>query len=225
MVEFAVHAPTAAAYFVAALVMALVIRRPPPAVRRYSYLVLAVVVVSALGATLQAFDVGNYESALDQPQSIPQLIDDSIAYAFLFALMTYSAGASRGMILLVSGLSVGSRVAIELGGFLGGGVLLAGLLFSIGSYLVRVYLLWWPVWRTAQTQPERRRLLYWKGRNTLMLLIGVNILAGIMSATLFDRFVQLVVLEYVNFMLRVGFAGFLLANVTTLAPDRVAETL
>lgn len=225
MVEFVVQAPTAVAYCVAALVMFLLIRRQPPAVRRYSYLVLAVVVVSALGATLQAFDVGNYEGALEQPQSIPQLIDDSIAYAGLFALMTFSAGASRGMILLVSGLSVGSRIAIELGGFLGGGVLLAGVLFSIGSYVARVYLLWWPVWRAATTQPEGRRLLYWKGRNTLMLLIGANILVGIMSATLFDRLVQLVVLEYVNFMLRVGFAGFLLANVTSLAPERVTRNL
>lgn len=219
MVEFAVQAPAAAAYYVAALVMLVVIRRQPPAVRRYSYLVLCVVLVSALGATLQAFDVGNYQGALEQPQSIPQLIDDSVAYALLFGLMTFSSGASYRMIFLVTALSVGSRIAIEIGGFAGGGLLLAGLLFSIGSYLVRIYLLWGPVWRTAQDQPERRRLLYWKGRNTLMMLIGVNILIGILSASLFTRLVQLVTLEYVNFMLRVGFAGFLLTNAEALVAD------
>lgn len=225
MVEFAVQASAAAAYYVAALLMFVVIRRQPPAVRRYSYIVLGVVVVSALGGTLQAFDVGTYQGALDQPLSIPQFVDDSVAYATLFALVPYVAGTSWWMILLVSGLSFTSRLAIELGGFLGGGVLLAGVLFSISSYLFRIYLLWWPVWATAKAQPQRRRLLYWKSRNALMLLIGVNILAGIMSATLFDRFAQLIVLEYIDFVIRIGLAGFLLANVTSLAPESVTDAL
>lgn len=217
MVEVLVQSLAAGAYALTALVMLVLIRRQPAAVRRYSYVVLGVVVVSAAGVALQAFDVGTYQGAVEQPLSIPQFVDDSIAYGVLFGLMTFFSGTSRRMVVLVAFLSFGSRLAIEIGGFLGGGILLLGLLASLGSFFTRVYLLWWPVWRTAKRQHAQRRLLFWKARNALVFLIGVNIIAGIVTGIgLTDRFVQIIVLTYIDFCIRIGFAGFVLSNITAL---------
>lgn len=76
-----------------------------------------------------------------------------------------------------------------------------------------MYLLWGPVWRTATDRPPTRRLLYWKARNLLLLLIGAVLLAAFLTGCVF---VQLVVLESIDMLIRVGFAGFLLANIGAL---------
>lgn len=208
---------TVVLYAVAAVVSVVAAHRSPASVRRYAYAVAGVVVVSAVGMVLYMFDVGQYAVASGGTSSVPQFIDDSVAYGVLFGMTVFFAGASKRMIGLVVGLSVGSRVAIEVAVIFGGTAVGIGFLASILTYLARVYLLWWPVWRTAQTQPPARQLLYWKSRNLLMLLIGVILLAALIAGVgIFDSFVELVVLEYIDLMIRVGFAGFLLSNIGAL---------
>jgi len=144
------------------------------------------------------------------------LVLSGVAAAVSVGVARRSDPSVRRYAYAVAGLSVGSRVAIEIG-VIFGAVILFGLLASIGSYIARMYLLWGPVWRTATDRPPARRLLYWKARNLLMLLIGAVLLAAFLTGFgVFDTFVQLVVLESIDMLVRVGFAGFLPANIGAL---------
>lgn len=218
--ESTVQSSMAMIYGVAAVISYVVARRAEQSVRVYAYIVVGVIGVSAIGTGLTAAGVGQLPAlyAEDGVTSVPGFIDDSVAYGVLFGLTTYFAGASRRMIALVAGLSFSSRLVIELGVQLGPIVTLVGIVVSIGTYLARVYLLWGPVWNTAQSIPDRRRLLFRKSRNLLMLLMGTNILAiPLIVSGLLDPFVQVIVLNYIDILIRVGFAGFLLANMGALA--------
>jgi hypothetical protein len=60
------------------------------------------------------------------------------------------------------------------------------------------------------------------GAAVLLTLGFVGVLiawAMLQIAGLFDTFTATVILEYLDFLLRVGFAGFVFANVETLAAD------
>jgi hypothetical protein len=220
--EPTVQATMAAVYGSAAVISYAVARRAERTVRVYAYIVVGVIAVSAMGTGLTAAGVGQLPAlfAEDGSTSIPSFIDDSIAYGVLFGLTTFFAGASRGMIAVVAGLSFGSRLVIELGVQFGPTVTVVGILISIATYLARAYLLWGPVWNTAQSASDRRQLLFRKSRNLLMLLMGANILAiPLIVAGMLDPFVQLIVLNYVDILIRVGFVGFLLANIGALTSE------
>lgn len=225
----------ATVYGIVAIISYAFARRAERSVRVYAYIVVGVIAVSAVGTGLTAAGVGQLPAlfAEDGVTSIPGFIDDSVAYGVLFGLTTFFAGASRRMIALVAGLSFGSRLMIELGVQIGPSVTAIGIVVSIGTYLARVYLLWGPVWNTAQSVPDRRQLLFRKSRNLLMLLMGTNILAiPLIVVGLLDPFVQMIVLNYIDILIRIGFAGFLLANIGALTAgtelmtkDRTSSTI
>jgi hypothetical protein len=185
--------------------------------KRYTRVILVVLCVSTVGAFLQGAGVGDYQSAVDTDTSWVQFIDDTVAYAGLFGLTGLFAGASRRMVALIAGLSAGSRILIEVGGLFGGGIIVLALLGSFASYFARIYLLWFPVWRTAKSHHPRRRLLYRKSRNILMFLIGVAIIVGVLGGVgLFTNFIQQFILAYIDFFIRVAFVAFLISNVDAM---------
>lgn len=217
MTEATVHFVKAVVYALVALAGLWYVRQYEAPARQVGYVVIGVLVVSVLGAIAAAADILTYQAAIDAEQSFPEFVDDTVAYGFLFGLTAWFAGVSRRMIALVAGLSVLSRVAIEIGGYLGETAIAVALLLSVGTFLARVYLLWGPVWRSAQSMPAGRRLLYWKARNLLMFLMGMNIVGVVLiGAALVNPFVELLVLEYVDLLLRAGFIGFLIANLGAL---------
>lgn len=206
------HYTIAVLYFLTFVALVWYQRQLPTVGRRYTAILLVVLFVSGIGALLQGAGIGTYDSAVEADSSIPQFVDDTIAYATLFGLTGVIAGASARMSTLLAALSGGSRIAIEVGG-LSETLIGLGLLISFSSYGARIYLLWRPVWRTAQSTNPRRQLLFRKARNILMFLIGVNILVGLIGASgLFTNFVQQMLLVYVDFFIRIGFVGFLVSN-------------
>lgn len=207
---------TVAIYAIAAVVIFGLARRQREELRTYCYLLVAVVGVSAVGSALTTAGIGTLPigSGLD----LPGFVDDVFAYAVLFGLATYIGGASRRMIALVAGLSVGSRVAFEFPTVLGGsGIALGMIVVAIITYVARVYLMFGPVARTARTLPADRRLLYAKARNVLLFLLGMLITGALLAVFgYFDAYVSLVALAYVDFWLRIGFAGFLVSRIDAL---------
>lgn len=195
---------------------------------RIKYLLVGMLVVSVAMFAAHAAEFGTYQPpGLEdgtQEQSIPRFINDIVGYSILFGLTTWFAGSSRRMIGLVAGLSVLSRIVIEAGAIFGI-VGLAGL-FSIGTYVARLYLLWGPVWRTAAEQRPTQRLLFWKARNMLMFLMGMNIVAALLTgAVVTDAFVQMVLIEYLNVCLRIGLAVFVIVNLSGLGTERGFDTV
>lgn len=224
--ETTVQAGGAIVYALIVLVGFWYIQRFSDTARRVGYVAIGVVVVSVIGAVATAAGVLTYEGALEGQQSIPAFFDDVIAYGLLFGLTTWFAGASKRMIGLVAGLSVLSRIAVEAGVMLGETAIAVGLLISVGTYVARLYLLWGPVWTTAQSVSDDRRLLFWKARNLLMFLMGMNIAsAALNGAGLVDVFVELLLTEYIDLLLRAGFVGFLLTNLGAISDVDTAELL
>lgn len=221
-----IQSAMAVIYGITAIISFTIARRAEKSVRVYAYVVVGVVLVSAVGAALSSLGVGDIPAqfADEGVTSAPSFVDDSIAYAVLFGLTTFLAGASEKMIGLVAGLSFSSRLAVEMGTQFGSAVVLIGISVSILTYLVRVYLLWGPVWRASESVPDRRQLLFRKSRNLLMLLMGANIFAlPLIAFGLLDTFGQLLVLNYIDLLMRIGFAGFLLSNIGVLGIGGAAQ--
>lgn len=209
-------------YALAAVVFVALSRVQRPELRKYCYLLAGVLTVSAVGGVLSGLGVGTVTVG-SVPVDVPSTVDDLVAYPVVFGLAAVVAGSSRRMVALLAGLSMASVLASLLLTGAGGAVALAALGAMVLSFLARVYLLFGPVWQTAQWQADDRRLLYWKFRNLLVFLMGfVFVAVGLSLVGLLDQFSMLLVIEYVNVLLRVGFAGFLVGNLSVLAPRDAA---
>ncbi|CDK40579.1 uncharacterized protein BN903_29 [Halorubrum sp. AJ67] len=96
----------------------------------------------------------------------------------------------------------------------------AGTLAILVGYVTLIGLFFGPVASAASRQPPARELFYTKTRNLALFAFGVLIAwAMLQIAGLFDAFTATVTLEYLDILLRVGFAGFVFANVETLTAD------
>jgi hypothetical protein len=113
------------------------------------------------------------------------------------------------------------RAAFTVAAVTGGLVALVSVSVVVGGHIVLLYLYRNQIWEQAQSVSEEQRLLHWKGRNLLLFLIGMIIVSAVLGLTgLFDDFVSSVLTQYMNLLIRAGFAGFLFANVTSIdAPD------
>lgn len=219
--EHGIYAISAVIYAIAAAAYFGLTRRQPQHLRRYCYLLVGVVVAAAILSAIFAVGIGTVAVAGGEV-IVPQMIDGLIAYPLLFGFAVFTAGSSRSVVALIAGVSIAQRLAYEVGALTDGLLGLAMLLVVVGGYFVHVYLLFGPVWRTASRQSPRRRLLFWKFRNLLLFLIGMLIVAALLSLTpLLDPFTGSVAVQYVDVLLRVGFAGFLIGNISAL--DSVTE--
>lgn len=213
----------AGVYALATVVFVALSRFQRPELRKYCHLLAGVVAVSAIGSALSGLGVLQVPVG-GVPLDVPSTVDDLVAYPVVFGLAAVVAGASRRAIGLLVGLSVASVVASVFLELVGAGTALLVLGAMVASYLARVYLLFGPVWRAAKRQSDDRRLLYWKFRNLLVFLMGfVFVAIGLSLVGWLDTFTMLLVIEYVNVLLRVGFAGFLIGNLSALAdPEATA---
>ena len=210
---------SAGVYALSAVVLFALAARKPAELRRYCYPFVAVVAVSGLGVGMWAAGIGTIavgSGTLDGGQ----LVTDYAAYPFLFGFAALVAGASRRYVAGVVGLTVVMRLGYDFAEVFEGSLALAGTGAILVGYAILIGLFFGPIASAASHQPPDRELFYTKTRNLSLFAFGVLIAwAMIQIAGLLDQFTATVTLEYLDLLLRVGFAGFVFANVETLLVD------
>lgn len=215
--DHGIYGISAVIYGLAAVACFVFSRRRPAQLRRYCYALVGVVTVAAITSAVWAVDIGGVMVGTGEV-AIPQLIDGLVVYPVLAGFAAFTAGSSRRMIAFVGSISAAQRTAFAVAAISEGVVSLLMLGIVCGGFFFQAYLFFGPVYRTAQQRSENRQLLYWKFRNLFLFLIGMLIFTGVLSLSpLLDAFTGDVAIQYISVMLRVGFAGFLIANVDALA--------
>ncbi|ELZ40589.1 hypothetical protein C463_14805 [Halorubrum californiense DSM 19288] len=225
MIEpFVVRFASAGIYAVSAVVLLALARRKPPALRKYCYPFVAVVVASGLGVGLWGAGIGTFPVANGTLEG-GQLLTDYVAYPFLFGFAAFVSGAARRSVGGVIALIVVMRLGYDFAAVFEGPLALAGTGAILVGYLILLGLFFGPLASAAAAQPPARELFYKKTRNLALFAFGVLIAwAMIQIAGLLDTFTATVTLEYLDLLLRVGFAGFVFANVETLSAEVDAES-
>ncbi|WP_096592284.1 bacteriorhodopsin [Halorubrum ezzemoulense] len=214
---------SAGVYAVSAVVLLALARRKPPELRRYCYPFVAVVALAGVGigtwgAGIGAFSVGS--GTLEAGQ----LLSDYVAYPFLFGFAAFVSGAGRRYVWGIVALTVAMRLGYDFAEVFEGALATAGTLGILVGYATLLGLFFGPIAGAAARQPPARELFYKKTRNLALFAFGVLIAwAMLQIAGLFDQFSAAVTLEYLDLLLRVGFAGFVCANVETLAAEADSE--
>ncbi|SFR89019.1 Bacteriorhodopsin [Halomicrobium zhouii] len=214
-----VYAATAAVYALTLVGLLAWLPRIGESRRRYCYPVVAVVGIATVTTALSALGVGVLTvngSELD----VPSVADDLISYAVLWVVAGLLVDESRRTLALLAVIPAVQVVAFNVASVGGGAIGLVCLAAVVVGHVVIAYLLLGPVWKRARDVPEAQRLLHWKARNLLLFLIGMLIAFALLSVGgAFDELGIAVLAEYVGLLIRVGFAGFLFANVDAIAVD------
>lgn len=215
--EATVHAATAAVYAAATLVFLGRLGRVPSGRRRYYQLATLAVGVGAVTSALMVFGLGTV-SVNGYAVTLPTSASDLVAYPLLWGVTAMLADVDRRTLVLVTAIPVVQVVAFQAAPIFGGLVTLASAVVVIGGHLVLAAVFVGRIWSATEHLPEERRLLHWKARNLLLFLIGMLIAFAFLSvAGAFDDFGTVVLNQYVSVLIRVGFAGFLFANVDALS--------
>ncbi|SDJ20478.1 Bacteriorhodopsin-like protein [Halovenus aranensis] len=202
----------AGAYAVAVVALLVWLQAIPTELRQYCYPLLGLVLLAAVTNTASGFAVGALsvgEGTLD----VPNLLDGAVAYGTLFGLAAYLAGVSRRKLGVAIALPVSMNLAFQGTALASGLVAILGALIVVGGFVVLCWLFAGPFMRTVQTTQADRQRLYRKFRNLLLFLIGVLIITAFTTLDVFDADVSAILVAYIDFLLRVGFAAFLFANV------------
>ena len=214
---------SAGIYAVSAVVLLALARRKPADLRRYCYPFVAVVAVAGVGIASWGAGIGTFEVGTGTLEA-GQLLTDYVAYPFLFGFAAFVAGVSRRYVGGIVAITVAMRVGYDFAEVFAGPLATAGTLGILVGYVTLVGLFFGPVASAAARQAPERELFYKKTRNLALFAFGVLIAwAMLQIAGLFDQFTATVTLEYLDLLLRVGFAGFVFANVETLAAEAEAE--
>ncbi|VTT87114.1 hypothetical protein DM2_3152 [Halorubrum sp. DM2] len=215
----AVRFASAGVYAVSAVVLFALARRKPAELRRYCYPFVAVVALAGVGIGMWGAEIGTFSVASGTLEA-GQLLTDYVAYPFLFGFAAFVAGAGRRYVGAVVALTVALRLGYDFAEVFAGPLATAGTLAILVGYVTLIGLFFGPVASAASQQPPARELFYTKTRNLALFAFGVLIAwAMLQIAGLFDAFTATVTLEYLDILLRVGFAGFVFANVETLTAD------
>ncbi len=209
----------AGVYALSALALAVALLRQPPAARKYCYPFVAVVAVTAVTVGFRAIGVGTVpigSGELDAPQALA----DYLSYPLLFGFTAFLAGASRRYLGVVVVTAVIMRAGYDFAE-LGEGVLgTAGPLTILGGYVLLVGLYFGPLASAAERRSPKRALFYRKMRNLVLFVFAILIgWAMLQLFGFFDPFTQVVTLEYIDLLLRVGFAAFVVMNARTLLDE------
>ena len=208
---------SAGVYAVSAVVLLALAGRKPAEVRRYCYPFVAVVAAAGVGVGLWGAGIGTFAVGSGTLEA-GQLLSDYVAYPFLFGFAAFVAGAARRYVAGVVAITVAMRLGYDFAAVFDGALATAGTGAILAGYAVLVGLYFGPIAGAASRQPPARELFYRKTRNLSLFAFGVLIAwAMLQIAGLFDQFTAAVTLEYLDLLLRVGFAGFVFANVETLA--------
>lgn len=210
---------SAALYVGWTLVLLGAVRLKRPAARRYCYPFVAVVGIAVVAVGLRGAGIGAVPVGAGEVD-LPQLVGDYVAYPLLFGFAAFVAGASRRYIGFVVATVVAMRAAYEGANLFDGAIGIAGTAAVLVGYALLAWLYFGPVAAAARRQPPRRALFYRKTRNLVLFVFGILITWAMLQLFgAFDAFTQAVTLEYIDFFLRVGFAGFVIANAETLVDD------
>ena len=212
----AIRLMSAAIYAVSAVVLPALARRKPPELRRFCYPFIAVVALAGVGVGAWGAGIGTLEVANGTLEA-GQLLTDYVAYPFLFGFAAFVAGASRRYVGSIVALTVATRLGYDFAEVFEGPLAAAGTGTILVGYVTLVGLFFGPLASAASRRPPARELFYKKTRNLSLFAFGVLIAwAMLQIAGLFDTFTATVTLEYLDILLRVGFAGFVFTNVETL---------
>ena len=210
---------SAGVYAVSAVVLLALARRKPADLRRYCYPFVAVVAFAGVGIASWAAGIGTFEVGTGTLEG-GQLLTDYVAYPFLFGFAAFVAGVSRRYVGGIVAITVAMRVGYDFAEVFAGPLATAGTLGILVGYVTLVGLFFGPVASAAARQAPERELFFTKTRNLALFAFGVLIAwAMLQIAGLFDQFTATVTLEYLDLLLRVGFAGFVFANVETLTAE------
>jgi len=210
----------AATFAVTFAVLLVWLRRIPESKRRYCYPVVAIVGMSVVTTALSAAGIGTIAgTTVDYPGAF----DDLVTYSVLWAIAAVLAGESRRMVAVFAAIPAVQVLSFNTAAAVGGLAGLVGLFLVVAGHGVLAYLLFGPVWERVQHVPDQQRLLHWKARNLLLFMIGMLIVFALLSvANVFDEFVSGALGLYVDGLIRIGFAGFLFANVDGVSLDDTA---
>ncbi|WP_092564904.1 bacteriorhodopsin [Halorubrum sp. SD626R] len=220
MIEPATVRYVSAALYVGWVVVLLgAVRLQRPTARCYCYPFVAVVAVGAAAVGLRGAGVGTIPVAAGTVD-IPQLVGDYAAYPLLFGFAAFVAGASRRYVGLVVATIAVMRAAYDVANVFDGTVGLVGTVAILAGYALLAWLYFGPVAAAAARRSPRRELFYRKTRNLVLFVFGVLIAWAMLQLFgVLDPFTQAVTLEYIDFLLRVGFAGLVIANADTLVDE------
>ena len=210
---------SAGVYAVSAVVLLALARRKPADLRRYCYPFVAVVALAGVGIASWGAGIGTFAVANGTLEA-GQLLSDYVAYPFLFGFAAFVSGAGRRYVAGVVALTAVMRLGYDVAAVFAGPLATAGTLAILVGYVILLGLFFGPLASAAARQPPERELFFTKTRNLSLFAFGVLIAwAMLQIAGLFDTFTAAVTLEYLDLLLRVGFAGFVFANVETLAAE------
>jgi hypothetical protein len=226
-----VYAAATAVYALTLVVCLRQLRRVPTAHRRVYQLATVVVAVGGVASAVAAADIG-VVSINGYDTTIPSTVSDLVAYPSLWAITAILADVDRKTLLVVASVPFVQVLAFQLSAVTGGVMALAGSLVVIGGHVWLAVYLRNTVWAATSGLDDERRLLHWKARNLLLFLVGMLIVFAFLSlAGAFSDFGTTTLNVYVSLLIRVGFAGFLFANLGALrnadpgtepSPDGVA---
>lgn len=212
----AVYGASAVVYAVALVVCVLRLRAVPDAQRRVYQVATAVVAVGAVATVLSGLDIG-VVSVNGYDTTLPSFGSDLVAYAALWGITGMLAGVDRRTLAVVTGIPVAQVLAFQGAAVTSGAVALGLSAVVIAGHLWLAVLFRGRIWTAAASLDDERRLLHWKARNLLLFLVGMLIVFAFLSlAGAFSEFGTVTLNVYVSTLIRVGFAGFLFANVDAL---------
>lgn len=211
-----VYAATTGVYVVALVVLLGLLRRVPEDQRSLCYPVVFVVGVAGAATALLAAGLGTVAVGGGKLE-IPTIINDLVSYSLLWVVTVRIVDVDGRALAFVALTPVVQSLAFRIGALVGGVVGLVGLAIVVGGHIALGAYILGPIWNRTAGESEQRRLLHWKARNLLLFMIGVLIAFGVLSLTsVFDEFVTLVIGQYMAVVIRVGFAGFLFANLDVI---------
>lgn len=202
----------AAGYAVALAVLLVWFRQIPDELERYCYPLLGLVALAMVVKTMTGFAVGTIAIGSGE-LDIPSVIEGGIVYGGLFAIAAVIAGVDRRQLAIATVIPVTMNFSFQLAAVSEGALALVGALIVLLGFPVLCWLFFRPVARVAGKQSVGRERLFGKFRNLLLFLIGMLILTAFTSLDVFVPAVSQTLVAYIDFLLRVGFAGFLFANI------------
>lgn len=130
------------------------------------------------------------------PIPVLSFLEFAVSYPLLGALTAYIAGANRRQFLLVVGCVEGLVLGVAVAQATASAPLF-GLTLLV--YAALTWLIVRPLWRSAQSQPEGRRLLYRKFRNLLVFGIFMLLSTAVPAPQIlgvFDEFTTNLLVSY-----------------------------
>lgn len=203
-------------YLLFALVLALSLDRFPDQARWYGVAFIGLLVIAGILQGISALGEGAIEigaGTLD----VPDVVDGAIAYGLLFGVAAHIGGVRGQKLGIAVALPVVMNLSFQLQGIVEGAVGLAGVGFVLIGYPILVWLFFRTFMPAVRQQSTHQQRLYRKFRNLLLFLIGMLILAAVTTLDVLNEDVAGFVVSYVDFLLRVGFAAFLVMNASVLA--------